>query len=74
MEDFSQSINSFKELNWFSIYQAFTTLANVSLGSDLTRKGKRLKNFIPEIGRDCKVLLSLHLGTLMSIRVLVRFE
>lgn len=74
MDDFSQSINSFKELNWFSIYQASTTLANLGLGSNLTRKGKRSKNFIPEIGRDCKVLLSLHLGKLMSLRVIVKFE
>lgn len=56
------------------ISQPFTTSANLGLlGSDLTGKSKG-KSFIPEIRRCCKVLLSLHLGTLTLLQVLVIYE
>lgn len=58
------------------MYFMFTTLPNLGLWSDLTIKGKRLKNVIPEIGKDCTVLLSLqkHIRTIMSLQVLVECE
>lgn len=38
----------------FSVSQAFNTLENLGLGSDLLEKGRWLKNYIglPEIGKD----------------------
>lgn len=52
----------------FSIMQTFKTFANLEImGSGLTRKVKEVKNSIPDIGKDYKGLLNLHIRIISGI-------